>query len=139
MADGSPLTRCPLLTPPLQGIADVLTHELIHAYDYCRGQVDFKNPHHVACTEVRGVLLLGPFHVFSLQVRASSLSGDCFFWKELNRLQLGFKAQHQRCVRRRAATSVGAALGLTPAQSSMAVDQVFDVCFRDTAPFDRVP
>merc|ERR1719223_2426243 len=31
----------------------VLTHELIHAYDVCRAEVDFSNPLHHACTEIR--------------------------------------------------------------------------------------
>ncbi len=31
---------------------DVLTHELIHAYDFCRAHVDWNNLDHLACTEV---------------------------------------------------------------------------------------
>lgn len=85
----------------LQNLADTLAHELIHAYDYCRGHVDFKDPHHLACSEIR----------------ASSLSGDCFFWKEfLNRLNMGFKGQHKRCVKRRALTSVQTLTGLSREQ-----------------------
>jgi len=34
-------------------MADVVTHELIHAFDHCRAEVDLKNPIHLACTEVR--------------------------------------------------------------------------------------
>lgn len=34
-------------------MADVVTHELIHAFDHCRAEVDLKNPLHLACTEVR--------------------------------------------------------------------------------------
>lgn len=44
----------------------VLTHELIHAYDYCRADVDPTNLKHHAC----------------LEVRASNLSGDCTFMRE---------------------------------------------------------
>jgi hypothetical protein len=44
----------------------VLTHELIHAYDHCRAEVDVTNLQHHACMEVR----------------AASLSGDCTFREE---------------------------------------------------------
>lgn len=33
-------------------MAQVMTHELIHAYDNCRAKVDFVNIEHLACTEV---------------------------------------------------------------------------------------
>ena len=32
---------------------DTLTHELIHAYDYCRAHLDWNNLKHLACTEVK--------------------------------------------------------------------------------------
>jgi hypothetical protein len=32
---------------------DVITHELIHALDHCRGKVNFSDPRHLACTEIR--------------------------------------------------------------------------------------
>ena len=31
---------------------DVLTHELIHAFDHCRAHVDWSNIDHLACSEV---------------------------------------------------------------------------------------
>jgi hypothetical protein len=33
-------------------MTDVVTHELIHAFDNCRAKVDFRNIEHLACTEV---------------------------------------------------------------------------------------
>ena len=30
----------------------VLTHEMIHMFDFCRAEVDFTNLEHLACTEV---------------------------------------------------------------------------------------
>jgi inner membrane protease ATP23 len=44
----------------------VLTHELIHAYDHCRAEIDPVDLRHHACMEVR----------------ASNLSGDCAFKRE---------------------------------------------------------
>ena len=43
-----------------------IQHELIHAYDHCRAEVDWKDCVHIACSEVR----------------AASLSGDCACGKE---------------------------------------------------------
>jgi Peptidase M76 family len=54
--------------------------------------------------------------------------------------QLGITGQHQKCVRRRAELSVAmnpACRG--PGAARSAVDACFDDCFRDTAPFDRIP
>ena len=48
-------------------VNDVITHELIHAYDHCRAKVDWGNCVHHACSEIR----------------AANLSGDCFFSKEV--------------------------------------------------------
>ena len=31
----------------------VLSHELIHMFDYCRAEMDFNNIEHIACSEVR--------------------------------------------------------------------------------------
>ena len=33
---------------------DVLTHELVHAYDDCRAWVDWDKLEHLACSEVSG-------------------------------------------------------------------------------------
>eukprot|EP00045_Choanoeca_perplexa_P022551 m.9900 g.9900 ORF g.9900 m.9900 type:complete len:207 (-) comp9526_c0_seq1:35-655(-) len=105
-------------------MAKIITHELIHAYDDCRAKVDFRNIHHLACTEIR----------------AASLSGDCFFTSEvLNRLNLNVRGQHQVCVKRRAALSLEAVMGVSRATAMEAIDQVYDVCFKDTAPFDMIP
>ena len=74
------------------------------------------------------------------QVRAANLSGDCSFGQELLRGNLGFVAQQQACVRRRAELSVA----MNPAcggrgAARAAVDACFADCYRDTAPFERAP
>ncbi|XP_033222153.1 mitochondrial inner membrane protease ATP23 homolog isoform X3 [Belonocnema kinseyi] len=38
-------------------IQGVMTHEMIHMFDYCRNELDFKNIDHLACTEVRAANL----------------------------------------------------------------------------------
>lgn len=103
---------------------DTLTHEMVHAYDHCRFQVDWGNLRHHACSEIR----------------ASSLSGECRmmnqmvkngFWK--------FSKGHQDCVRRRAALSVrGNPACPDEKTADIIVNQVFESCFGDTRPFDEI-
>jgi mitochondrial inner membrane protease ATP23 len=57
-----------------------LLHELVHTFDYCRARIDFETPEHVACTEIR----------------ASNLSGECGFARELlTRANFGTRKHHQ--------------------------------------------
>ncbi|XP_063783436.1 mitochondrial inner membrane protease ATP23 homolog isoform X2 [Pseudophryne corroboree] len=102
----------------------VVTHELIHAFDHCRAQVDFlNNVHHLACSEIR----------------AASLSGDCSLTNEILRLNFGVKQHHQTCVRGRAVQSIVAARKFSQETAEKAVDDVFDSCFNDREPFGRIP
>ena len=110
-----------------QGEAEkTLVHELMHAYDQCRFKVDWSDPRHHACSEVR----------------AANLSGECGWWREYRGGQTGITdiaKHHQDCVRRRAA----AALMANPKVNSRSeaefhVNAVFDACFRDTRPFERI-
>ncbi|EDQ84398.1 uncharacterized protein MONBRDRAFT_30281 [Monosiga brevicollis MX1] len=111
-----------IFTP--ENMTRVVTHELIHAFDDCRAKVDFQDPRHLACTEIR----------------AASLSGDCFFVQEnFNRLKFAWKKQHQNCVKRRASMSVAMVLGLSRSEADAVIEDVYDVCFKDTAPFERIP
>jgi len=103
---------------------NVLTHELIHAYDHCRARnIDWTNCEHHACSEIR----------------AANVSGDCSWWQEMVRGNVfGFAAKHQACVKRRAMLS----LEMNPyckGKSKEAVDAVYETCFKDTAPFDTIP
>lgn len=38
-------------------VQGVLTHEMIHMFDYCNNDLDFKNIDHLACTEIRAANL----------------------------------------------------------------------------------
>ncbi len=53
---------------------------MVHAYDHCRAKIDNQNCLHIACTEV-----IVSFSSSNLQIRASSLSGDCNYTQELMR------------------------------------------------------
>lgn len=107
-----------------QEVNHALTHELLHAYDHCRGaNIDWHNCNHHACSEIR----------------AASLSGDCNWKQELLRGNYGIRKQHQVCVKRRAELSLSMNPSCQGLRGKMAVDAVFDSCYQDTAPFDRIP
>ncbi|TRY82711.1 hypothetical protein DNTS_018773, partial [Danionella cerebrum] len=102
----------------------VVIHELIHAFDHCRARVDwFNNLRHLACSEIR----------------AANLSGDCSFINEMFRVNSGFKKHHQECVRWRARRSMDAVRNVSQKELDLVIDEVFDSCFKDHAPFDRIP
>ncbi|RWS09958.1 uncharacterized protein B4U79_13339, partial [Dinothrombium tinctorium] len=44
-------------TPTQKSLQPVLTHELIHMFDYCRTEFDGNNIEHVACSEIRAANL----------------------------------------------------------------------------------
>ncbi|XP_072235221.1 mitochondrial inner membrane protease ATP23 homolog [Leuresthes tenuis] len=102
----------------------VVTHELIHAFDHCRANVDwFNNFRHLACSEIR----------------AANLSGDCSFSSEVSRFNFGLKQHQQECVRGRALRSILAVRKISREEAEKIVDEVFDSCFNDLAPFGRIP
>ncbi|XP_053719593.1 mitochondrial inner membrane protease ATP23 homolog [Synchiropus splendidus] len=102
----------------------VVAHELIHAFDHCRANVDwFNNYRHLACSEIR----------------AANLSGDCSFSNELARYNFGIKEHHQECVRGRAVRSILAVRKISREEAEKIVNEVFDSCFNDRAPFGRIP
>jgi inner membrane protease ATP23 len=101
----------------------VLTHELIHAYDHCRALVDWSDCRHHACSEVR----------------ASNLSGDCHYSREVRRGNLTTSSQHPVCVKRRALLSVAANPACTGDVGRAALNDVFNRCYYDLAPFQSVP
>lgn len=103
---------------------DVLTHELIHAYDNCRIKYNPDDVRMLACTEIR----------------AANLSGDCWFSKEtFGRFKFGWKGHQQKCVKERAVKSILCVREISKQDAEDVVDSVFDACFHDTDPFERIP
>lgn len=103
---------------------DTLTHELVHAYDHCRFDVDWSDLRHHACSEIR----------------ASTLSGECRMLNEFFKHgHMKFGRGLQNCVRRRATLSVmGNPNCKDRKMAETVVNQVFDHCFNDTRPFDEI-
>lgn len=102
---------------------NTIVHELLHMYDHCKFKVDWGNLRHHACSEIR----------------AASLSGDCRWVREVNRMVFGFSKQHQACVRRRAALSVAENPNCPDRETAeQVVNEVWESCFNDTRPFDEI-
>ena len=102
----------------------VISHELIHSFDFCRAHTDFNNTRHHACTEIR----------------AANLSGECSWWREVKRGVLQWRDHQEKCVRRRAVISV---LG-NPAvrnvdEAREVVGAVFERCRKDLQPHGSIP
>ncbi|KAI3399042.1 hypothetical protein diail_7842 [Diaporthe ilicicola] len=108
-------------------LEDTLAHEMVHAYDQLRFEVDFRGERDLrqaACTEIR----------------ASMLSGECRWTREvLTRGNYTLTEQFQNCVRWRAVQSMMARPWVkTDVQAVKVVNEVWDSCFSDTRPFDEV-
>ncbi|KUI59351.1 Mitochondrial inner membrane protease ATP23 [Cytospora mali] len=108
-------------------LEDTLAHEMVHAYDQLRFEVDFRgerNLKQAACTEIR----------------ASMLSGECRWTREVfTRGNYTLTQQFQNCVRRRAVQSMVARPWVKDdVQAVKVVNEVWDSCFSDTRPFDEV-
>lgn len=105
-------------------LEDTLTHEMVHAYDHCKFNVDWNNLKHHACSEIR----------------ASNLSGECRMMNQIvkNKIMKLSKGQ-QDCVRRRAVLSVRANPNCKSDEMAVkVVNEVFDSCYNDTRPFEAI-
>ncbi|ETE57084.1 hypothetical protein L345_17204, partial [Ophiophagus hannah] len=76
---------------------------------------------------------------FLQMIRASNLSGDCSLINEMMRFRFGLKQHQQTCVKMKAVRSMLAVRNITKEMAEKAVDEVFESCFNDHEPFDRVP
>ncbi|KAH3915641.1 mitochondrial inner membrane protease ATP23 [Parastagonospora nodorum] len=103
---------------------DTMAHEMVHAWDHLKFKVENDNLRHQAC----------------LEIRASTLSGECRFSREFfTKNQWSVTEQLQRCVRRRATLSMMARPGVRDEKhAGEIVNQVWEGCFRDTRPFDEI-
>jgi len=120
------ITICQNYIQSATQVEDALSHELIHAVDDCRVKdFDQTNCKQVACSEIR----------------AANLSGDCKWTRELFRGNVyQFAGAHNLCVRRRARLSMQhnkEACGTCDIDKVL--DEVWDACLADTAPFIEIP
>ncbi|ORY09498.1 mitochondrial inner membrane protease ATP23 [Clohesyomyces aquaticus] len=103
---------------------DTMAHEMVHAWDHLKWKVDEENLRHQAC----------------LEIRASTLSGECRFTREFfTRNQWRITEQLQNCVRRRATLSMMARPGIKDdVHAAKMVNEVWESCFNDPRPFDEI-
>lgn len=104
-------------------IQGVLTHEMIHMFDYCRNKLDFKNIDHLACTEIRAANLTHCSFI------SAFLQGDTSIFN--------IKESHQDCVKTKALQSVLAVRNVTKLEAIDAVERVFPMCYADLEPIGR--
>ncbi|CAF0934673.1 unnamed protein product [Didymodactylos carnosus] len=101
----------------------ILKHELIHAYDYCRVQINFNNIEHLACTEIR----------------AASLT-ECTLSDYFSMTFSPFlSGKHEYCVKRKAQQSLEICTNKrTVAKNEIdeTIKRVFKRCSNDTEPFN---
>lgn len=105
-------------------LTDTLRHELIHAFDYCRTNLNSLEPAKRACSEIR----------------AASLSGECKWSREFMRGNVGLgniRNLFQECVRRRSILSLSSDSDVESAKDL--VDKYLDICISDTTPFIDIP
>ncbi len=104
----------------------ILTHELIHAYDFCRAEINPNNLSHVACTEIR----------------AANLSGDCTFMREWRRGKgnVAISNHHNKCVKRRTFMSIsGHSEVKSREQAHKIIEDLWEKCSKDYEPFGSIP
>ena len=100
-------------------IKHALAHELVHSYDRNETKLNFENKRHLTCTEIR----------------SSMLSGECGFWKEVQRGNHVIMRGFEKCVRRRVWKSISGRVG---EEGKNVVEEVWKECFNDFAPFDEI-
>ena len=103
-------------------LCSIIQHELIHAFDYCRNRMDFRNLQHLACTEIR----------------AAALSDECSIFHHISKSTHPYrwKNQHKPCVRHRAQQSISAIARLANEDIEKLINDIFTRCYNDTNPFD---
>ncbi|XP_014096794.1 mitochondrial inner membrane protease ATP23 homolog [Bactrocera oleae] len=104
-------------------VQGVLTHEMIHMFDYCNNELDFRNIDHLACTEIRAANLA---HCSFL---SAMMQGDASIFD--------IKKSHQNCVKTKALQSVLAVRNVTKLEAIEAVERVFPKCYADLEPIGR--
>ncbi|XP_041976835.1 mitochondrial inner membrane protease ATP23 homolog [Aricia agestis] len=104
-------------------VQGVLTHEMIHMFDYCKNELDFKNMEHLACTEIRAANLTHCSFVSAWS------QGDASWFK--------LKKAHEDCVKSKALYSVLAVRQIGREEAIDVIEKVFPKCYADLEPIGR--
>ncbi|XP_014370338.2 mitochondrial inner membrane protease ATP23 homolog [Papilio machaon] len=104
-------------------VQGVLAHEMIHMFDYCRNDLNFKNMEHLACSEIRAANL----------THCSFVSA----WSQGDASWTKIKQAHQDCVKTKALYSVMAVRQIGKAEAVDVIEKVFPKCYADLEPIGR--
>lgn len=108
-----------------KSVCNLIAHELVHAFDKCRGKVNFNDARHVACTEIRAAALTS----------CTSYTGS-----KMGKIQLGMsKNDHIKCTKYYATQSLIAVKMISEEEALRVVNSVFDKCYNDKEPYGRIP
>jgi inner membrane protease ATP23 len=112
-------------------VSDALCHELVHHFDKVRGLL---KPHQEDSTEACASLAKS-------EIRASLLSGDCQFTRELLRGNMFPIAKRvQICAQRRALLSILEAAECAGISDKIGlISSIFNEALEDSAPFEEIP
>lgn len=110
------------VTKPAE-VQGVLLHEMVHMFDYCRHDLDFKNIDHLACTEIRAANLAHCSFV------SAWIQGDASIFN--------IKEKHSDCVKSKALSSILATRDITTIEAVEAIERVFPKCYQDLEPVGR--
>ncbi|KAH8282072.1 hypothetical protein KR054_005304 [Drosophila jambulina] len=121
----------------------VLTHEMIHMFDYCNNDMDFRNVDHLACTEIRAANLAHCSFLSAMfqgdaspfNVKEAHQVGEMLLLKISILLPLQFVFQN--CVKTKALASVLAVRNISKEDAIAAVERVFPKCYADLEPIGR--
>ncbi|XP_046423685.1 mitochondrial inner membrane protease ATP23 homolog [Neodiprion fabricii] len=114
---------CQNTAPTENQVGGVMSHEMIHMFDWCVNDLDFKNLDHLACTEIRAANL----------THCSFMSA----WFDGSASPFNIRQTHGECVKIKAMTSVMAARNVTKEEATAAIDRVFPKCYADLEPIGR--
>ncbi|KAH8334380.1 hypothetical protein KR059_009289 [Drosophila kikkawai] len=122
----------------------VLTHEMIHMFDYCNNDMDFRNVDHLACTEIRAANLAhcsflsamfqgdaSPFNVKQAH-QVGEMDMLLYICSKITLFPL-----IQNCVKTKALASVLAVRNISKEDAIAAVERVFPKCYADLEPIGR--
>lgn len=104
---------------------NVLAHEFIHAFDYCRAKVDFMDLRHLACTEIRAANFM---HCSFMAAFSAGVTSP-----------VNIKEKHADCVKHQAVKSMVIVRNVSSEEAMEIVNSVFDKCYNDLEPVGRIP
>lgn len=127
-------------------VQGVLTHEMIHMFDYCNNDLDFKNIDHLACTEIRAANLThcsflsawtqGDASPFKIK-QAHEVNITSNIVRNNNIITFSPILNLKDCVKTKALMSVLAVRKVSRDEAIDAVERVFPQCYADLEPIGR--